>query len=1363
MNKANATTRKRNPVRDANFLSKTLFWYLKDLFRIGSKRSIEDGDIYETLHEHKSEGITQLFERLWAVESQKKSPTLLRIYTKAYGWSVIGLGFLFSMLETVMRITQPLCLGGLVTYFSPGDEIVSKTEAYMYALGIIISSLIPVLIFHPFILFIFQQGMKIRVGTCALMYEKVMRLSKSAVFDGLNGQVINLMSNDVGRFDIAMAFIHDLWKGPTEAILLGYFIYREIGVSGVLGMAFLLSFIPLQAYIGRKAATFRLKTAKRTDVRIRFMNEIIQGIQVIKMYAWEKSFASMVDKIRRKEINAIRGSAYVKATFYCFPLISKFALFISLMSYIYFGNIFTARKVFIVSSFYNILNESMVHFWPMAITTCAEAYISIKRITEFLMRPEAKAKPQVEHEEDNEAVIVNGKTEKEIQMNVKRKMQTLTKQLKLNGKHDAEHLLPPRIDNEEAEVKGVTLKNVTALWSSESEDVRNGLSSVELEVKEDRMCAVIGPVGSGKTTLLQTIIGELEIDEGTMEVNGRVSYAAQEPWLFEGSIRRNILFVEEYDEQRYHEVIKVCALQRDLDMFPHGDATIVGERGVSLSGGQKARVSLARAIYRRADIYLLDDPLSAVDTHVGKHIFERCIRRFLADKIVILVTHQLQYLKDIKHIVLLNGGRVEMQGSYDEIRQSNLESILSLAPDESQEPQTPVAEQKLKTFPSQVDFKGQDDSVVEEEKETQAIGSVSLSVYKAYFKTVDSFCLILFVFAVFVLTQVAISGTDYFVAQWVNWEESLVQNQVQNESNATDILSTIIANVTELSGNSTDDVAVVPISTEEESMRQMFMIIYGSIMAILLYLVIQRSFSFFRMCLTASTKIHDRLFRGITRATMWFFNNNPSGRILNRFSKDIGGIDTNLPSRLIDCIIFFLEVFAVMVVVGVVNFWMIIPTLAISILLYVIRRVYINTGRSIKRLESMTRSPIFSHVNATLQGISTIRALKAQSYLQREFHLHQNLNSSAWFMYITTTRSFAYWLDMVCVAYIAIVTLSFLFLDNSTLGGNVGLAIMQVNSLIGMCQWGMRQTAELENEMTSVERVFEYADLPSEPPLETASKYRPVEGWPNRGTISFNNLSLRYSSDSEKVLKDLNFSINAGEKVGIVGRTGAGKSSMIQALFRLAPIEGRIEIDGVDTQTLGLHDLRSKISIIPQDPILFSGTLRSNLDPFEERKDVDIWSALDGVELRGSVAALAGGIDCRMADGGSNFSMGQRQLVCLARAILRDNRILVLDEATANVDPETDRLIQTTIRSRFANCTVLTIAHRLHTVMDSDRVLVIDAGRVMEFGTPFELLQQPRGHLKSLVEQTGPATSALLTRVAEEAFLKLQNDTKIAK
>lgn len=392
-------------------------------------------------------------------------------------------------------------------------------------------------------------------------------------------------------------------------------------------------------------------------------------------------------------------------------------------------------------------------------------------------------------------------------------------------------------------------------------------------------------------------------------------------------------------------------------------------------------------------------------------------------------------------------------------------------------------------------------------------------------------------------------------------------------------------------------------------------------------------------------------------------------------------------------------------------------------------------------------------MNATLQGLSTIRVCKAEQKLEKEFCTQLDKNSAAWLLYISTTRAFAFWLDTICVAYITVVTYSFLVLQSdSASGGNVGLTISQVMGLIGMCQWGMRQFAELENQMISVERVMEYANLKSEPPLTTEPKYRPYAGWPDKGSVQFKAVNLRYAEVGDLILKDLNVLIQPQEKVGIVGRTGAGKSSIIQALFRLAYIDGTIEIDGIDTKTLGLHDLRSKISIIPQDPVLFAGTLRSNLDPFNKRTDEDMWMALGSVELKDIVRnTMVGGLDCKITDGGSNFSMGQRQLICLARAILCNNRILILDEATANVDPETDQLIQTTIRNNFGECTVLTIAHRLHTVMDSDKVLVMDAGRVVEFGHPYELIQKS-GTFKSLIDQTGHATSFKLIEIAKQRY-----------
>lgn len=1333
-----------NPVQNASFISRRTFWWLKDIFRAGHRKEITEEMLYETLPEHRSQPLADQFERLWAQELQRPQPRLLRAFMRGYGAVTLFWGLLFSILETANRVAQPLFLGGLVSYFSPDQTEISEREAYGYAAGVIICALIPVITFHPFILFIFQIGMKLRIGCSCLIYNKSLKLTKSTTAgEGLNGKILNLLTNDVGKFDIALAFIHDLWKGPMESLLLGYFIYIELGFAGLLGMAFLLSFIPLQAWIGKKTATYRMRAAKRTDLRVRFMNEIIQGIQVIKMYTWENSFAKMVEEVRRKEVNAIRGGAYVRATLISFFVVSRVSIFLSLLAYTYTGNVITARKVFIVTSYYSILNDSMVHFWPMAITFCSEAFISVLRIQEFLLTPEGKPKtPQGADEERNQegkgSVLIDDEEKKKVQDNG----------LVPNGgvnEEEVEKLLPSkRVVNLDSDKKSIVMEDVTARWAVSEDESNVGVTSISTTVESGRLCVVIGAVGSGKTSLLQVILGELEVDEGTVQINGSISYAAQEPWLFESSVRNNILFIEEYDEERYLEVVRICALERDFQLFPHGDQTIVGERGISLSGGQKARVNLARAIYKKSDIYILDDPLSAVDTHVGKHIFEMCIREFLGDKVCILVTHQLQYLNDVQHIILMEGGQIDAQGPYREIKKTMMDSIMALTPEESpDEDKFDFQKFTAHTEPTNLDQEKQ-----VEEKESQGEGAVDMSVYKTYITAINSWIWILFISVFILLAQVAISSVDYFVAQWVNWEESLGhvnKSVVHLKENQTieDLLDINVLHQLQAEANN-------------EPERQQYILIYAILIAIFIYLIVQRTFSFFYVCLRISMNLHDRMFRGLTRATMHFFNNNPSGRILNRFSKDIGAIDTSLPMSLHDCLVFFLEMISVVALVSIVNYWFLVPTVVVGAIMFLLRKAYLDTSRVVKRIESVNRSPIFSHLNASLQGLSTIRAFRAQGILCREFNSHMDVNTSAWFIYITTTRAFALWLDFVCVIYIAVVTLSFVVAGQNTLGGSVGLAITQTISLIGMCQWGMRQSAELENEMVSVERVNEYTTLPSEPPLETAPKYRPQGDWPEHGVVKFVNVDLRYSEDGEKVLKDLNFSIRSNEKIGIVGRTGAGKSSLIQALFRLAPYEGTIEIDDIDTKTLGLRDLRSKISIIPQDPILFSGTLRSNLDPFEEKTDAELWSALDQVELKEAVSSLAGGLECKMSDGGSNFSMGQRQLVCLARAILRSNKILVLDEATANVDPETDKLIQTTIRTKFAECTVLTIAHRLHTVMDSDRVLVMDAGRVVEFGHPHDLLHGPSGYLRRLVDQTGVANAALLIRIADENYRKLK-------
>ncbi|XP_062563901.1 probable multidrug resistance-associated protein lethal(2)03659 [Armigeres subalbatus] len=1477
--------RDENPVRRANPFSRFTFWWLKDLFRVGLERPIDEADIYEPLTEHQSEQLTYRFEDCWKRELKRDKPSFLAVIRVIYGWTILSKGFLYTSVDSFSRIFQPLCLGGLVSYFAPGQTTISKEEAYGYAGGIVLCSLLPVMIFHHYILYIFQIGMKIRVACCSLMYKKALRITKAAGTDGLTGQVINLMSNDVSNFDTAVGFVQDIWKGPIELLVLGFFIYREIGVAGLIGIAFLLSFIPLQAWVGKKAASYRLKTATRTDRRVRFMNEIIQAIQVIKMYAWEPSFGRMVDQIRRREIRGIRGTLFIRAGLLSFNLVSRLSIFLSLVGYCYFGNVFTAKKVFIVTSYFNLLYSSMLHFWPLALTSVAEGLISIRRIEEFLLLPERKMVGLSGVVPVEKAAAPNGhltpksgavgdESEMKLMENVQmtngagsgdgaagggEKIPTTAMAMTAVGKIRSKRF----VNKKGFARRGVFMRDGTASWSKDiamGETTGTGIRNITLAVEKGKLCAVVGLVGSGKSTLLQVILGELELDEGQLEISGDISYASQEPWLFEGSVKNNIVFIEDYNEKRYREVVKVCALERDFQLLPLGDETIVGERGISLSGGQRARISLARAIYRKADIYLLDDPLSAVDTHVGKHIFEQCIKEYLKDKVCVLVTHQLQYLKDVGHVVLMEGGVALAQGAYRTLEQSNTYPILTAlaheqeAQEQHEKNQLPPVEDILdnnggtdgvrptvtgmKTAGTEGEnpissaangaaamaryrrnsatspivmppahrmahshqslyqpspfsscsmvFDGFDDGLDDDgaplgysrkkrrqtssagsggihrppkaagiatgaanngdaggvNRESQIAGTIGFSVYKSYFKAVQSGLLLVMVAVLFLLAQGTMSGIDYFISQWVNQEEFLSQKATAAAStNATESVSSKLAG-----------------TVFAELNREQYLLIYSGAMGVMLCLSLSRSFSFFYLCLRASIRLHDQLFRGITRATMYFFNTNPSGRILNRFSRDIGCIDIFLPSAMMDCVLFFVEFTAIICLVAIVNYWLLLPTAVMGVLFYGLRHIYTNTSRSIKRVESLTRSPIFSHANASFQGLTTIRAFGAEKILAYEFDKHQDLNTSAWYLFLATTRAFALWLELVCVLYIAVVTFSFLLMEN-TMSGNVGLAITQVFNLIFMCQWGMRQTAQLENQMTSVERVVEYAEMESEPSLETVHpQKKPASDWPSKGSIKFEYFSLRYSPGSELVLRDLHFVIEAKEKIGIVGRTGAGKSSIIQALFRLAVNEGLVKVDDVDIGGLGLHDLRKKISIIPQDPILFSGNVRSNLDPFDQHSDEEIWRSLELVELKAVVQQMKGGLDAKMSDGGSNFSMGHRQLVCLARAILKNNRILILDEATANVDPETDKLVQRTIRDQFGECTVLTIAHRLHTVMDSDRVLVMDAGKAVEFGHPHDLLNQSNGFLRKLVNQTGEATAGQLATIAERNFRRRKDE-----
>ncbi|KAK2715107.1 hypothetical protein QYM36_009933, partial [Artemia franciscana] len=1333
---------KINPREKAGILSRMFFVWLNPLFKLGSTNDLELQDLYRVLPNDRSSALGNKLQEKWEEELKKSKlkkskPSLSRVLAICFGGQFALCGIYVFIEECFTRVVQPLLLGFLIRCLE-ADQSCEPWVPYLYAAGIVFCSAFYTTTHHPYFFGVQHVGMKLRVSCCSLVYRKALKLSKAALGTATIGQMVNLLSNDVNRFDQSVLFIHYLWVAPLQTIITLGILWNELGPSCLAGLILLVLFVPFQGWIGKVFSKYRLETAGKTDQRIRLMGEVLTGMRVIKMYTWEKPFAALLGGARKKEVDVIRKTNYFRSLNQTlFYTSSKIVVFLTLLAYVLTGNALTADKVFLTISLYNNVRLGMTLFFPFGVSLFAEMNVSIKRIQKFL---------QLEERDESEVPV------------------------------------SPQRNSQPS----LALEHVTAKWSSNTEE--NTLNDITISVKGNELLAIIGPVGSGKGSLLQAVLGELPINDGKIRVSGKVSYVGQEPWVFGGSIRQNILFGADYDNSRYKQVIRVCALDKDLSRLPFGDMTLVGDQGVVLSGGQKARVSLARALYMDADIYLLDDPLSAVDAHVSRVLFDEAIKGFLKNKLKVLVTHQIQYVKEADKILILKEGRIKGFGTYSEMSNSGIDLGQFLENKEAEEEDSEIETEDMNMFSDDtyssvgkhslrslsgsissqgmnsakfakngslirngsvksVSDKQKDEPIVIQEMRTR--GNITMATYKNYFLAGGGWIVMVLLVICNLITQVLFSGSEYWLTYWTNQEEYLA-NQRENESSISTVLmrDNSLGDSFAVIDNSTNGNLTLPgyFGTDQNTN----VLIYTGLIVGLFIFSMTRTVAFFLVCMKSSVNLHNRMFRSVVRAPVRFFDTNPIGRTLNRFSKDIGSMDELLPMTIFDFYTIFLTVIGIFVLVGVVNPYLLIPPILLAVLFVYLRRYYLLTARDIKRLEGVARSPVFSHLSASLIGLTTVRAHRAQDAFTTEFDLHQDLHSSSWYLFLATTRWFGIWLDWLSVLYVASVTIGVMAMKDTLEGGDVGLAISSAMLMTGMFQWGVRQSAEMENQMTSVERVLEYSRLTPEAPLEIP-EVKPRDSWPEKGVIEFNRIFLRYAESEPYVLRGLSCQIKSNEKIGIVGRTGAGKSTLISAMFRLAEFEGVISIDDVNIQDIGLHDLRSKISIIPQEPFLFSATVRKNLDPFDEFKDNDLWLALEEVNLKEAILDMNGKLDADVAEGGTNLSVGQRQLVCLARALLRKNKVLILDEATANVDPRTDELIQETIRTKFKECTVLTIAHRLNTIMDSDRIIVLEAGTLKEFDSPAILLQNPEGLFYSMVQQTGKGTAEVLIEMANVA------------
>ncbi|XP_045018373.1 ATP-binding cassette sub-family C member 4 [Bubalus bubalis] len=1212
--------RKPNPLHDANFCSRLFFCWLNPLFKIGYKRRLEEDDMYSVLPEDRSQHLGEELQGYWdqevlRAEKDAREPSLVKAIFKCHWKSYLVLG-IFILLEKGIRVIQPIFLGKMINYVENSNQTDSAAlhEAYGYAAGLSASVLVWAVLHHLYFYHIQRVGMRLRVALCHMIYRKVLHLSSLAMGKTTTGQIVNLLSNDVNRFDQITMFLHYVWVGPLQAIAVTALLWMETGISCLAGMAVLIFLLLLQSCFGMWFSSLRSKTAALTDDRIRTMSEFISGIKSVKMNAWEKSLIDLITRLRRKEISKILQSSYLRGmNLASFFAVTKIMIFVTFVTNMALERVITASQVFVVVTLFEALRFTSTLYFPMAIEKVSEAIISIRRIKTFLLLDE---------------------------------ISQLTTQLPSDDKTI------------------VHMKDFTAFWDKESETPT--LQGLSFTVRPGELLVVVGPVGAGKSSLLRALLGELPPSQGQVSVHGRIMYVSQQPWVFSGTVRSNILFGKKYEEERYEKVIKACALKEDLQLLKENDLTEIGDRGTPLSEGQKARVSLARAVYQDADVYLLDDPLSTVDAGVSRHLFEQCICQALKEKITILVTHQLQYLKDASQILILKDTE-------------NIQVTLPL--------------------------------------EDRSVGRVGFKTYENYFTAGTHWFIIIFLILVNITAQVAYVLQDWWLAYWANGQSTLY--------------------VMEYGKGRVIEIPDPDWYLTVHSVLTIGIILFG----------ITRSLLILYVLVNSSQTLHNKMLESIFRAPMLFFDRNPIGRILNRFSKDIGHMDDLLPLTFLEFIQTFLLVIGVVGVMVAAIPWIAIPVIPLGIIVFALRRYFLETSRDVKRLECTTRSPVFSHLASSLRGLWTIRAYKAEQKFQKLFDAYQDLHSEAWFLLLTTSRWLAVYLDVICAIFVTVVAFGALILVESLDLGQVGLVLSLSLVLTGMFQWCVRQSAEVENMMISVERVIEYTDLEKEAPWEL--EYRPPPFWPPDGRISFFSVNFRYNLDSPLVLRNLETSIYSREKYGIVGRTGTGKSSLIAALFRLSEPEGGIYIDGILTTRIGLHDLRKKLSVALQEPVLFTGTMRENLDPFNEHTDNELWNALEEVQLKESIEGLPAKMNTELAESGLNLSAGQKQLLCLARALLRKNQILILDKATSYVDPRTDELIQKRIRERFAQCTVLTIAHRLRNIIDCEWIMVLDSGTWKEHNQPNNLLQDENSLFYKMVQQLGEAKAAVLSKMAK--------------
>ncbi|EPS37568.1 hypothetical protein H072_8744 [Dactylellina haptotyla CBS 200.50] len=1340
-------TREISREKNSNILSQLSFWWINNLMTVGYNRPLELNDIPLLPPERRVEPavikITEEFKKRAA--RGDKYPLLMalnHVFFRTF-WTAGAC----RLLGDVLQVLSPQMLRYLITfaqnaYFGHPDPV---GQGVGLAVGLLLMQWVASTCISQFLYRGMLTGGMARASLISMIYEKSTVISSraravgrrigdgeskelteeeqkalekeqkkkakaaarpGAAMDNLpgwpNGKVVNLMGTDTYRVDQAASWSHMMWTAPIQVAITIALLIVNLGVSALAGLGLIFLMTPFIMWVVSVLAKRRKAMNQITDKRVGLMQEILQGVRFVKFFAWEESFLQELRNLRRREIRSIQYLLAIRSATNAISMsLPVFASILAFVTYSLSHPGLNPATIFASIGLFNALRLPL-NFLPVVISQSIDAFLSLQRIQEYLLQEEEEETRSIDPEQKDAFVLKDASFTWETTGPAKpMDMGKYGKDGKdgKKGKKDKKALdVKPQLDEkpkEEKDLEPFTINNIN------------------LDISRNELLAIVGTVGSGKSSLLAALAGDMRKTNGTITQGASMAYCPQSAWIQNSTVRDNILFGRPFDPVWYEKVIYACALKPDLEMLPNGDMTEIGERGITVSGGQKQRLNIARAIYHNSDIILLDDPLSAVDAHVGRHMFNEAISGLLKDKCRVLATHQLHVLNRCDRIIVMVEGNISAIGTFDELMATNedFKTMLSMtASEEAPEKKAEEATVDKSEEKKKQKKKGKAPGLMQEEE--RASKSVGWGVYYAYIKASGSVIVAPIVIILLFTSQTTNIMSTIWLSWWTSGHYGLSKGAY-------------------IAGYVGLGVA-----------QALFMFIFA------LTLTVAGT--------EASKTLMEKAMRNVLRAPMSFFDTTPLGRIINRFSKDVDIMDNNLTDAIRMYFFTLAMVISVFILIIVYLPWFAIALAPLGCFFFWAAGFYRASAREVKRHEAVLRSEVFSRFGEALSGTATIRAYGLQDHFKSVLNSAIDQMDSAYFITFANQRWLSLRLDVVSLGLVFTTAILVVTSRFSTNPSTAGLVLSYILQVVGIIQFMIRQLAEVENAMNSTERIHYYGtQLPQEAAVHTSITPSPT--WPEQGEIVFENVKMRYREGLPLVLQGLDLHVRGGERIGVVGRTGAGKSSIMSTLFRLTELaEGKITIDGLDISKIGLQDLRSKLSIIPQDPTLFQGTVRSNLDPFGEHTDLELWDALrqsylitpeetveapqnssstDEIGAAGTGSGTStppvGGqvaqkkeritLDTTVIEEGLNFSLGQRQLMALARALVRGSRIIVCDEATSSVDEETDRKIQKTMAEGFGRSTVLCIAHRLRTIVKYDRVVVLDQGRIVEADAPLKL------------------------------------------